>query len=159
MSIVYCDASFDNKTCATGIGLLCYGCSDKELIFICDGISDSNIAELLAACQGLMLLIKSNALKTSTLVTDSDYVLRLFNDNTPHPVMDEFKTLANLLPSFKIKCVAGHRGSSAPENTHVDNLAKRAMRAMRDSDNSFLKSASHLRITDVAHSFFMRGDI
>lgn len=165
----FCDASYDRKSSAGGIGIYYQSAPDYDasLSLSVSGMRDCNYGEVFALWLVLCSVVQTMTPKEASELTlvvylDSDHALELFNDQRKVKEGREFEAemiksaqlYAGKLKGMEIVCVKSHRGFSplGMANEHCDRLAKKAMRSMRDSlsvtrpiEDIFNEKKSHVK--------------
>ena len=151
--VVFCDASYDRKSLAGGVGIYYQSAHDDDasLSLSVSEMRDCNYGEVFALWLVLCSLVKTMTPKeiaelTVVVYLDSDHALALFNGEREIKEGREFegemiksaKFHASKLKGLEIVCVKSHRGFSplGMANEHCDRLAKKAMRSMRETSFS-----------------------
>ena len=130
---VYCDGSCDLAADAAGAGLF-YGTNDpRNAALPVPGKQTNQRAELFAVLTALRN-IPSNAIYTTTIVTDSLYSIKAAKKEQAAQanldlITDIWKEMARLGKSVELKHVRGHRGIFG--NEQADILADQAMDKVR----------------------------
>jgi ribonuclease HI len=144
--LAYCDASFDRRSQAAGLGI--YAPQDNiEISQSAAGMMDCNHSEVMALHLLLESLLKAKgeaecANTSLVVICDSDHAVDLYYGR--RKVKSGREQEASLLRALLVNSekffdvvifvVKSHKGRSPHSmgNEHADKLAKRAMRQMRD---------------------------
>lgn len=143
---VYCDASFDRRSRAGGLGVYVPRLHDNEVALSvpASGLLDCNHGEVAAFSLALSHLKEALDPSSTTLAvyTDSDHLTELLEGRrgTTPARQAELELFTELLAEQKqwqalsLVCLKSHRqhGPHALGNERADRLAKRAMRTLRD---------------------------
>jgi ribonuclease HI len=144
---VFCDASFDRKSRAGGVGVYFQSRNeDASVSMPVTGMLDCNHGELFALFVVLVSLERNaDDLKSLhvTVYVDSDFVFELVNSKRePSPerfnenmLVSNIKSNMQKFKAVELVCLKSHQGKSplGMANEHADRLAKKAMRNLRDN--------------------------